>query len=230
MLDSLKDLQISYPFFPVAVKPEWFDSIKDARLTVVLGAANAISEYNLNDNCVKVVLTGIDAAGQVAHFRVRCSQLSGVDIPVDANLFEWTTACPSTGSYVIVDRISALSSVPVSGLDYVMNPDILVFMQNAPVIRYNTVQLSDTVAFRSGHNVTASLTATGIALYGAIGGGLGVYTAYPAGSTVSNAKQNLGASSINGIQGAVWLDGTYPLKAQAYVDANGDAIWNITQE
>jgi hypothetical protein len=52
MLESLKDLYISYPFLPVDDKPELFNHIKDIRLTVVLDAANSLSEYN-NGNKVR---------------------------------------------------------------------------------------------------------------------------------------------------------------------------------
>ena len=232
MLDSLIDLQISYPFLPVANKPVWFDAIKDIRLTVVLASSETLSEYKeINDNNVKVVLTGVNVSGLLARFAVTCRQLGIVDKEVTAPLFIWTTNCPSTGSYVVVDDLSVFTGVASTGLNYVVNPDVLIFMQEAPVIRYGTTAMDEVLSFKSGYNADATLSATGITIYGAIGVGSGTYRSYPDGIDVDvfEARQNLGASSINGIQGNVWLDGTYPMKASAQVIGN-TAFWHIGKD
>ena len=159
----------------------------------------------------------MNVAGLLARFEVTCRQLGIVDKEVTAPLYVWTTNCPSTGSYVIVDDINAFENVASTGLSYVVNPDVLVFMQEAPVIRYGTTALSEVISFTSGYNTNVSLSATGLTVYGAVGSGLGTYRAYPTGidEDTFEARQNFGASSINGIQGNVWLDGTYPMRASA---------------
>lgn len=232
MLDSLIDLQISYPFLPTAIKPDWFNAIKDIKLTVILTSSETLSEYKeINDNNIKVVLTGVNVAGLLARFEVTCRQLGIVDKEVTAPLYVWTTNCPSTGSYVIVDDINAFENVAATGLSYVVNPDVLVFMQEAPVIRYGTTALSEVISFNSGYNTNVSLSATGLTVYGAIGSGIGTYRAYPTGidEDTFEARQNFGASSINGIQGSVWLDGTYPMMASAQV-LGSTAFWHIGKD
>jgi len=232
MLDSLIDLQISYPFLPTAIKPDWFNAIKDIKLTVILTSSETLSEYKeINDNNIKVVLTGVNVAGLLARFEVTCRQLGIVDKEVTAPLYVWTTNCPATGSYVIVDDINAFENVAATGLSYVVNPDVLVFMQEAPVIRYGTTALSEVLSFNSGYNTNVSLSATGLTVYGAVGSGLGTYRAYPTGidEDTFEARQNFGASSINGIQGNIWLDGTYPMRASAQV-IGSTAFWHIGKD
>lgn len=218
MLESLKDLYISYPFLPVPEKPAWFNHIKDIRLSVVLEAANAISEYK-NANNVRAWLTAIDPVEGIATFKVQCLQFGITDKEVTADLMCWEDGTPSVGSYVIVDNdltywdedAGMVKPLPaLTGVAYELNPDVLLFMQKAPVMYYDEQMLPHTVAVCRGYNVTASKITNGIELYGAPGAGLGRYENPP--MPTDDKKKNLGASSINGAQGMVWLTATFPTK------------------
>ena len=226
MIESLKDLYISYPFLPVEDKPDWFNHIKDVRLTVILDAANPILGYK-NASNIRVWLTGLDPAHMVASFKVRCKQMTSEDIPVTANLVSWETGSPSTGNYVVIDSAALLPTL--TEVEYELNPDVLLFMQNAPIMYYGAQQMPHAISVKTDHNVAASLTATGISLYGAAGGGTGVYTSVPKGMTLSEDKQSLGANSVNGTQGMVWLVATFPAKATTTIE-NGNLRITFSRE
>ena len=66
MLESLKDLYISYPFLPTANPPEFFKQVKDVRLVLELPATDVLLGYknSRNGNYIRVWLTGFVQTGQ----------------------------------------------------------------------------------------------------------------------------------------------------------------------
>ena len=227
MLESLKDLYVSYPFLPVAEKPAWFNHIKDVRLTVVLDAANAISEYK-NANNVRAWLTAIDPSKSVATFKVQCLHFGITDMEVTANLMRWEDGSPSIGSYTLVDDISQLPAI--TDAEYELNPDVLLFMQKAPVMYYENQEMPRTIAVKKGHNVMASLTPNGIELFGSPGVGEQRYTKLPQGLYTYDNKKSLGVSSINGMQNMVWLTASFPTKIQTESNAGNRVTLTISRE
>ena len=201
MLDSLKDMYISYPFMPVANRPEWFTHIKDIRCVVELPAGNPISEYR-NTNVFRAWLT---KQGGGLRIRVICSTY-GYDQLLELPVYVWTENAPSTNSYILVD--SEFDINQIGGAE--LQPDTLLFMQAAPKV---TVEGSTSgVSVVPGYNVSTSTTNNGIMLFGAAGAGLGLAPlSIYAESPLSPARLGKGARSINGLDGSVWIKGAYPV-------------------
>ena len=76
MLDSLKDMYISYPFMPVADPPDWYKNVKDIRCVVAMEASNSISQYR-NGNYLRAWLVKENGHLGIA---VRCDQHAYEDI------------------------------------------------------------------------------------------------------------------------------------------------------
>ena len=223
MLENLKDLYVSYPFLPVDDAPEWFRHIKDVRLVVVLPAANPISEYR-NKNNIQAWLTGIDHTHMVATFHVQCLQYGITAYTLTANLVKWESGSPAANSYVVIDDTQladtsdgSLTPLPVlSDVAYELNPDVLIFMQEAPTLSYDQTAFGTEVHVANGNNVSVSAVTTGVSFLGGLGVGKGRYTEVPWElRDVAPAMQGLGARSINGMQDMVWLSGSFPLVVES---------------
>ena len=210
MLDALKDLYISYPFMPVENRPDLFTHIKDIRCVVTMNAANPISLVE-NDNYIRAWLVSITE--RRALIKVRCNQydyLGVLEVPV----YKASVGAPATNSYVLIDDAFV---APDSDIEYEIQPDTLLFIQKAPVIRItnnmgNTAQLpGPTITTAYDHNVSITKGQSGVIIYGAPGAGLGIYTDVPNCYTAQANLAGDGAISINGLYGYVRIDDAYPV-------------------
>ena len=76
----------------------------------------------------------------------------------------------------------------------------------------------------------ASLTTTGIELFGSPGAGEQRYTELPQGLYTYDNKKSLGVSSINGMQNMVWLAAAFPTKIQTEASAGNRVTLTISRE
>ena len=225
MFDSLKDLYISYPFMPVENPPEFFKHVKDLRCVVTLPAADPISQVE-NDKCIWAQLKSIDSNEAV--IQLYCNQAGGAPSWRVARIPVFMTGhnTPSMQSYVLVDE-----DISISGGKYELQPDTLLFIQEAPVIKLDTTTLTDTVTTAPGHNVSITKGRDGIIVYGAPGVGLGVYTEAPDFYTVPAQLRGKGATSINGLSGDVWIKAAHPVSVDdsdlAQINTSGTGVIQI---
>lgn len=216
MLESLKDLYISYPFLPVTVAPDFFRQVKDIRLVLELPAVDVLLGYknNRNGNYIRVWLTGFATGGNTAAkalLKVQCSQISDDFIETDVPLYSWEGSLPDTQSYMLCDP-ALLESLPTVSEPYELNPEILVLMQTAPKLTKYGNALPETITVSNGYNVMASITNDMISLYGAVGVGEGTYEVNQP-FAISVDTQAQGARSINGLYGSVTIEATFPVRA-----------------
>lgn len=211
MLESLKDLYITYPFLPVSIQPEFFSHVKDVRLILELPATDLLLGYknNQNGNYIRVWLTGF-AAGK-AQLRIQCSQVSDEDFIENVPLYAWDNEAPPSGSYMLCDQ-DIIDNPPAVGTDYELNPQALVLLQKAPKLSLCGQTMQPTIQVEDGHNVVASITNDMITLYGAPGVGRPGNWSVNEPFAVDEDKQALGARTINGLYGAVTIDGSFPVR------------------
>lgn len=237
MLESLKDLYISYPFLPLPQPPDFFRHIKDVRLVLELPAADLLLGYKkgMNGNYIRVWLTGFvpaDGTNEAyATAEVECLQASDDAFDIRLPLAVWTAGVPATQNWLMCDQ-ELLDDLPVFGDSdrYELNPDVLVLQQVAPVIYKDGVALTDLTVV-NGHNVQVNLTNGQISLYGAPGVGDNVYPANtPELYQLSLALQAAGARSINGLSGDVRIDGTFPVRTDNPVSEGDTLSLNIKVE
>lgn len=219
MLDSLKDMYISYPFMPIANPPDWYKNVKDIRCVVAMDASNSISQYR-NGNYLRVWL--VKEGGHLG-IAVRCDQHNYEDI-IEVPTYVWTAGAPATSSYMLVG--SFFDAGAIGDGRYELQPDVLVFMQLAPRILYNDVEITGgTLHSYKGYNVSISKSPNGIMFFGAAGVGNGAYTTDPI-EALGEDQQGLGARSINGLDGDVWIKGSYPVD----VSIDSDLVMTVTHK
>ena len=203
MFNSFKDLYVCYPFMTIAERPDFFQHVKDIRVTATMPASNILPQYkNLDSISATLVGFGTEIIGTqavpVAYITVVCLQYGYMHtIPVRI----WSTV-PATESYCLVDDAF---EAPTGELLYELHPDCIYFQQKAPkLIGYPAaLRCSD------GTNIEATAATTGVSLYGAPGVGTGTWkTSRPAG------HNGIGINSINGIIGDVTILGTGSVKVQ----------------
>lgn len=216
MLDALKDLYISYPFMPVEQAPALFAHVKDIRCVVELPAKNPISLVE-NDNYIRAWLVSLTSSR--ALIKVRCNQYDFLQV-LEVPVYVATVGAPATNSYVLVDDAIVY---PQDVIEYELQPDTLLFMQKAPVIKIDTNGYANTLTgntINTAYSQNVSITAgnEGIIIYGAPGAGLGVYTSVPGCYTVPEYLEGRGAISINGLYGYVRLDAAHPVGIVQAVD------------
>lgn len=214
MLDSLKDLYISYPFMPVENPPDFYKHVKDIRCVVTVPALNPISLVE-NDNYIRAFLLRLD--GNTARVRVICSQFGDVSgwTVIDIPVFTTEQGAPGTQSYIVVDE-----QITVNSGSYELQPDTLLFIQKAPYVYISALGEPDENGYKqsgpvidteNGNNVSITKGQNGIIIYGAPGAGLGLYASVPGCYPVPEHLQNKGAISINGLYGDVWLKEAHPV-------------------
>jgi hypothetical protein len=124
----------------------------------------------------------------------------------------------------LVDDVCDLPDI-VDGR-YELQPDVLVFMQEAPKIIFDGVAITDLTA-TDGYNVSVNKSTDGIMFFGAAGVGSGVFTTVPNRDyDPGPAYSGVGARSINGLDGSVWIKGAYPVD----VSMGSDLIMEITHK
>jgi len=235
MLESLKDLYISYPFLPLPQPPDYFSHIKDVRIVLELPAADLLLGYKngRNGNYIRVWLTGFvpaDGTNEAyATAEIECLQVSDDSFNVRLPLADWTAGVPATQNWLMCDQ-ALLADLPVFGDSerYELNPDVLVLQQVAPVIYKNGEALSD-LTVENGHNVQVNLTNGQISFYGAPGVGDGLFapnTPYQ----LAAELQAAGARSINGLSGDIRIDGTFPVRADKPTSKGDTLSLNIKVE
>lgn len=203
MLDSLKDLYISYPFMPVADAPDWYAHIKDIRCVIVLSATDFISQYK-NGNRLRAWLKKKDNSLTIK------AECYGITKTLTLTIYDWTSGAPGTMSYMLVD--DGFKAADVAEGEYELQPDTLVFMQEAPKVFKKTGtswDLLPKLIVKHGYNISVSTTPNGFMFFGAAGVGEGTITA--ASSELPASQQGYGARSLNGFTGDVWLDGSFPV-------------------
>jgi hypothetical protein len=217
MLDSLKDMYISYPFLQLDNAPDWFAHIKDIRCVITFDAVtnDAIST---NGCYVRAWLTEI--TDTTAKIKVICSQIQEQPQEQILQLISWTAwrkpkedpvidynpAEPQ--SYVLVDDDFSAPSILTD--EYELNPGTLTIMQKAPALYIGSIRQPIDLHFNSGNNVSVSKSNNGVLLFGGSDVGLGKYTSDPL-HVLGPHQQGLGARNINGLDGSVWLKGTFPV-------------------
>lgn len=233
MLESLKDLYISYPFLPVPTAPEFFKQVKDIRLVLELPATDVLLGYknNRNGNYVRAWLTGFARNGQTgarALLRIQCSQLSEDMIESFVELYSWEGILPSNQSYMLCDP-ALIDTLPVisEGIVYELNPEVLVLLQKAPKLyKDGSVQpLPEVIRVERGYNVSPTITNDTISFYGAVDVGSGTYPINQPFS-LSTATQAQGARSINGLRGSVTVEPTFPVR----IDSIENGILHVWKE
>lgn len=217
MLDSLKDMYISYPFMPVVNPPVWYSHVKDIRCVVTMGAANSISQYR-NGNYLRAWLVKEDGHIGIA---VKCEQHAYEDI-IRVPIYVWTDGVPATSSYILTDAVCDLPDIPDGR--YELQPDVLIFMQEAPKITFDGIAISDLIV-KDGYNVSVNKATEGIMLFGAAGVGVGTFDVDPIGA-LGDDQQGLGARSINGLSGDVWIKGAYPVD----ISMGADLIMTVSHK
>ena len=219
MLESLKDLYISYPFLPVPTAPEFFKQVKDIRLVLELPATDVLLGYknNRNGNYVRAWLTGFVRNGQSgarATLSIQCSQLSEGSIESSGDLYSWEGTLPSNQSYMLCDP-ALIETLPViaEGTVYELNPEVLVLLQKAPKLYKDGADqpLPEVIRVERGYNVIPNITNDMISFYGATNVGSGTYPINKP-FHLSAATQAQGARSINGLRGSVTVEPTYPVR------------------
>ena len=139
MLESLKDLYISYPFLPVADAPDFFNHIKDIRVVHQLPATDLLLGYknNRNGNYVRAWLTRLVPADGTtdayAEIKIQCSQVQDELITVHVPFVDWASGVSHAESWLMCDweLMEDLAAIPAFA-PYELNPDVLVLMQKAP--------------------------------------------------------------------------------------------------
>jgi hypothetical protein len=230
MLESLKDLYISYPFMPMSEPPKWFKHIKDIRIVVKLDAANIIFKYKNysrgettyvegNWYAIRAYLRLINLTTMQAMVTVYCEQVQEEPIDLNINIYNWTDDVPGEQSYMLIDNDLATYSedfgIPLSG--YELQLDTVLFMQEAPHLFVSGEDCGHNPSIAMGHNVNVSEVDEGVLFYGATGAGLGVCKETDAdvgkevASRIPEDKQGLGITNINGIVNSIWFKGTFPV-------------------
>ena len=231
MLDALKDLYIYHPFLPVSDPPAWFEHVKDVRCVVTLPASNIISQYK-NSNCVRAWLRREVAEDSLDGYRivakVLCSQVLLTTVNVELPVCNLEVGAPSTQTYMLVDSGFNATDIPMN-TDFELQPDVLVFMQQAPVLYIDSEELPVDARFTNGHNISVSKIQNGVLLFGAAGVGLGVYREDPLGA-LGEHQQGLGARSINGLEDAVYIQGSYPVAVEVRGTTSGDLTMSVSVE
>ena len=213
MLESLKDLYIAYPFLPVAVQPAFYNQIKDVRLVLELPATDLLLGYKnkRNGNYIRVWLTGF--ADGNAQLRIQCSQVSDELFEESVPLYDWELEAPPSGSFMLCDK-ELIDNPPELADPCELNPEVLVLLQKAPRLSLCGQQMQPTIEVEDGHNVVASITNNMITLYGAPGVGKLGNWAVNEPFAIDPDKQAEGARTINGLYGAVTVDGTFPVRVE----------------
>lgn len=197
MFNSFNDLYVCYPFMPLAERPDFFQHVKDIRVTATMPASNILPQYkNLNSLSATLVGFGTEVIGTrevpVAYITVVCLQYGYMNtIPVQV----WT-GVPATESYCLVDEDF---EAPEGDLVYELHPDCLYLQQAAPRLLGYPAQLSCT----DGYNVEATASTSGVSFYGAPSVGLGLWMA-PA---CPVGRSGVGLNTINGIIGDITITG-----------------------
>ena len=236
MLESLKDLYISYPFLPILNPPDFFQHIKDIHVVLELPAQDLLLGYknNRNGNYVRAWLTAlVSADGDIdayAEVKVQCSQVQDELFTVKLPFIDWTGGVPHTANWLMCDNelLEDLSSIEAF-TPYELNPDVLVLMQKAPALYKGKAKLDHTLHVGNGHNTTVTLSNGQLAFYGASGVGSGLYgmnTPF----ALSDDKQAAGLRSINGLTGDVRIEGTYPVRLDHSKIEGDKLILEITVE
>ena len=233
MFESIKDRAISYPFLPVAsaTTRALAAKIRDLRLTI------PISDTVTPGVGYRVYLTEITQTDAIftytKEFPDGSQPITGgtVSVPVSVGV---DTASAYGNTYLIASEALTAQTLttPIE-----VHPDCLMFLQTAPILsvqnRQNltaddtpetqvTYQMSPTLVFTDGYNVSVSKTATGVLFTGIPGAGLGVHTAVtsPYVTTVPlDYKASVGLRSINGIENSVMFKG-----AVVQVSATGGTV------
>ena len=182
----------------IANRPEWFRSIKDARIVATFPAKNLDMDKN-GDHLVATLKTIADGLATV---EVSCEPLGSVTVYVPIYR---KSVVPHTQSFFIVEDDFDIDSFRVYGQR--LHPDCIVVLQEAPKIEGYTTSL---IKFYTGYNVAVTKTANGILFWGIEGGGFGLYP-----DTIKETdsyKSGQGLISINGLSGNVWIKESYPVK------------------
>ena len=204
MFNSFNDLYVCYPFLPIAERPDFFQHVKDIRVTATMPAANILPQYkNLSSLSATLVGFGTEVMGveevPVAYVTVVCAQYGYMDT---ISVRVWTSV-PSTESYCLVDEDF---EAPEGDLIYELHPDCIYLQQVAPKLLGYPAQL----ACSDGYNVEATASTSGVSFYGAPSVGLGMWqTACPAG------RSGVGLNTINGIIGDATITGYGKLRVNS---------------
>lgn len=216
MLDSLKDLYVSYPFLYQGEPPAWMQHIKDVRCIAVFGAVDSIPQYKNSKKVWATLRIELNEESQpIATATVYCTELSETGVEVHLDIKNWEAGVPTSGNYMLVDAEFVYNAEMSE--EHALHPDTIIVMQEAPTlyIRSGSMQTEtdSTICFRNGNNVAASNVQDVVLLFGAVAAGNGVYTSDVIGA-LDDSQQGLGARSINGLSDKVWLKGSYPVKVE----------------
>lgn len=205
MFNSLNDLYVCYPFMPIAERPDFFQHVKDIRVTATMPAANILPQYkNLNSLSATLVGFGTEVVGtqevDVAYVTVVCTQYGYMEtLPVRI----WNTV-PATESYCLVDDDF---EIPGGEVLYELHPDCIYLQQIAPRLTGFPAQL----ICSDGYNVEATASTSGVSFYGAPSVGLGSWL----NTTCPEGRSGVGLNTINGIIGDVSISGYGKLRINA---------------
>lgn len=210
MLNSLKDLYISYPFMESVYPalPAWTEHVKDLHIVAELEPGDTTSDTN-GDRLMAFVVD-FDTTNMEADVEIWYgNQVVACTVPIYVD----TDGCPDTQTYMLVDSGFA----PSGTYGQRIHPDCIVYLQKAPSIARQFTAVAD---FQNGYNVIASDIEDGVLFYGVEGGGLGNEVVVLGGSSaVAPYAMGKGLRSINGKSGAVWIRGDYPVEETVTVSA-----------
>lgn len=224
MLDSLKDMYISYPFMPLTSAPELFRNVKDIRCFIELPATKAISKYK-NGNYVRAWLTGINNSTATVEFICEQVDLAPAERVLTIPVCNVADGVPTAKSYVLVDSVIAASDIK-----YELQPDTLLFVQKAPRLFINETPVSNSIIHtEDGYNVSINKAKSGVTIYGAVGAGSGSYNINPMSADKGPRPEALpawrvgyGAKTLNGMFGEVSVQGSAKVKVVLSAPARND--------
>lgn len=226
MLDSLKDLYVSYPFLYQGEPSSWMQHIKDVRCIAVFDAVDSIPQYkNGKKVWATLTITQDEESQLIATATVYCTELSANGVEVQLAIQKWEDGVPASGNYILVDSEFAYNAEMAQ--EHMLHPDTILVMQEAPTLYIangsSTVETDSTICFRNGNNVGASNVQDVVLLFGAVAAGNGVYT-YDVLNALDPSQHGLGVRSINGLTDKVWLKGSYPVLVERKDPGTSDDI------
>lgn len=226
MLNDLKDLNISYPFMPVASMPEFFGNVKNMRVLIELPAMQPV-DNGKNGDFITAILKGFhNADGDKARVHIVCASY-GYAEDIEVPVFYGTL--PTGNSWLYTD-----GPVPMTlDMNYRIHPSCLIFQQLAPVLHLEmpssglppvdvkledddvlSPYMLDTDLFTwddwlelvNGNNVEVSGSSDSVVFMGAAGIGRGTFPVSPYTTDSSvNGRRGVGLRSINGLAGNVLI-------------------------